>query len=96
VDDEARQLKREWQRGQKAAARAAFPLSTDRLEALFQHVEHCLENRDCDHTLQISRAWLTDNGIDPEPVVAWLKDNGGYCDCEVMYNAADHFESNRD
>jgi hypothetical protein len=25
-----------------------------------------------------------------------LKDNGGYCDCEVMYNAADHFESNRD
>lgn len=27
--------------------------------------------------------------------IAWLKANGGYCDCEVVTNAADHWEQNR-
>jgi hypothetical protein len=27
--------------------------------------------------------------------IGWLTDNGGYCDCEVEGNAADHWEQNR-
>ena len=43
----------------------------------------------CDHSLSDTTQWLGENGEDPEPVVSWLRDNGGYCDCEVISNVYD-------
>jgi hypothetical protein len=33
--------------------------------------------------------------VDRASLLAWLAENGGYCDCEVAGNAADHWEQNR-
>ena len=34
-------------------------------------------------------------GHDIEMIVAWLEENGGFCDCEVSANSRDHWERNR-
>jgi Protein of unknown function (DUF2695) len=33
--------------------------------------------------------------FDIDAVAAWLENNGGFCDCEVILNARDHWEENR-
>ena len=95
MDDKARELKKQWLHAQKSAARAKFPLPDDTLELLFNAVELSLESLVCDHSLKATLEWLRVNRLDIEPVVAWLQDNGGFCDCEVVANARDHWEQNR-
>jgi hypothetical protein len=95
MDDKARELKRQWVSAQKGAARAKFPLLDDTLEHLFDAVETRIENVPCDHSLRAATEWLRMNSLAIEPVVAWLQDNGGFCDCEVVANARDHWEQNR-
>ena len=95
VDDEARRLKKQWQSARKAAARGAFPLREAQLEALFRDVEARLQQVGCEHSQRLTLTWLLEHGIVPEPVIAWLDENGGYCDCEVVANAGEHFASNR-
>ncbi len=95
MDDDARRLKKDWQRQQKAAARAAFPLPDDVLTALFRDVEVRLYELGCDNTPRITRDWLSQHDVDPHSVLAWLEDTGGFCDCEVVANSADHFRTNR-
>jgi len=95
MDDEARRLRKQWKADQKASARAVFPLPDAQLVALFRDVELEFNRVGCDHTRRLTEKWLTDQNIPAEPVLQWLDDHGGYCDCEVLANAADHFESNR-
>jgi hypothetical protein len=47
----------------------------------------------CSGTLAISTAVLAENGFDPDEVseiVAVLRSRGGHCDCEILFNVADH------
>jgi len=94
MNEDQRRLKQEWKQAQRDAARQAFPLSEAELAAMFDVVNAGVERDGCDHTLRSTVAWLAER---PEAatVVAWLADNGGYCDCEVIANAEDHFEQNR-
>jgi len=36
-----------------------------------------------------------DAGLSSERTVEWLREHGGHCDCEVIANAAEHWEENR-
>jgi hypothetical protein len=65
------------------------------LEALFDSVEMAIEDAGCDHSLRATTEWLSANGVDVGAVVTWLENNGGFCDCEVVANARDHWEENR-
>lgn len=43
----------------------------------------------CDNTLRHTMAWLKahyEPGQALEKVLAWIQEQGGYCDCEVMLN----------
>jgi hypothetical protein len=42
--------------------------------------------RQCTGTLVLSERWIGGRGHDVASVVSWLRDNGGYCDCEVLLN----------
>jgi hypothetical protein len=95
MEKEARSLKRRWRERQLAAARQRFPLSEQHLDQLFGGVEMALDTASCDHTLRLTRAWLAKHKVQPEPVLEWLEDHGGFCDCEVVMNAAFHFEELR-
>ena len=95
MNEKARNLKKQWKAAQKNVARTQFPLSDDKLEAMFDAVERSLENNGCDHSQRATITWLTANGFDVDTVVQWLENNGGFCDCEVVANARDHWEENR-
>ena len=95
MDDKARQLKKQWKTAETNTARAKFPLTDDKLEALFDAVEIAIKDAGCDHSLKATTEWLEDRGLDIQAVVAWLQNYGGFCDCEVVANARDHWEENR-
>lgn len=43
----------------------------------------------CDHTLTLTRAFMRRRRRQPtDQAIAWLKEHGGYCDCEVLLNTA--------
>lgn len=95
MNDENRNRKRAWKEEQRARARKAFPLADELLEALFAHVSDAVERSGCNHSRAATEDWISRQGVDRDAVVAWLEENHGYCDCEVVANAADHFEQNR-
>jgi hypothetical protein len=95
MDDKKRELKKSWKKAEKDAARSAFPLPDDKLEAMFDAVEMAIEESGCDHSFRATTEWLSANGVDVDAVVVWLENNGGLCDCEVVANARDHWEENR-
>ena len=44
---------------------------------------------DCDGTLRSTRVWVLSRGADPNSVVSYVRDSGGCCDCEVLWNVFD-------
>jgi len=76
-----------WKADQRAVARAVLPLPDDQMKAMFDMLEVEFPRQGCDRTLRLSRAWLQSKGLPTEAVVAWLHDNGVYCDCEALANA---------
>jgi hypothetical protein len=59
------------------------------LKQLFDWVDAKLQDEGCDHTLRHSASFLRRRGIPEDEVIAWLEEEGGYCDCEVIANAED-------
>jgi hypothetical protein len=43
----------------------------------------------CDGTLKLTRQWMRAHGVDAEVNIPELKERGGYCDCEVLFNITD-------
>ena len=72
---------------------AALPLSTAQMAALFNFVDDRLQESECDNTLRHTVSFLQKHQFPQEPVLAWLRNAGGYCDCEVIFNAEEEFES---
>jgi hypothetical protein len=94
VNEDHRRLKREWKEVQRSTARQTFPLPESELASMFDAVGVAVERDGCAHTLRATTVWLAERP-EARAVIAWLAENGGYCDCEVVANAADHFEQNR-
>ena len=95
MDSADRAKKKAWQARERQAAKDAFPLPDASLRSLFAHVGHAVRQEGCDHTLRATDAWIAEHAVAREPVIAWLEENGGYCDCEVAANAEDHWQQNR-
>jgi len=83
-------LKR-WKDSQRAEARAKIPLPNEELQALFDMLDHDLPHKGCDHTRRLSQAFLRQRGHDVAFVFAWLDENGGFCDCEVLANTEQYW-----
>jgi hypothetical protein len=84
---------------EEAEAFARKPIPNALLLALFDHLETTLfESHDgkihskCDHTLNVSRAFLRSAGVENvEEVMEWFGEYGGFCDCEISYNVTDYW-----
>lgn len=60
---------------------------------LFEYVDEKLEANDgCDHSLTFTREFLETQKVDVEGVLDWIVNEGGGCDCEVLYNVEERFE----
>jgi hypothetical protein len=95
MDANDRDRKKAWKQQQRQHAKDAFPLSDALLEALFNAVDAQVEASGCDHTLRFTESWIAEHKQPAEKVLTWLREHGGFCDCEVLANAADHWEQNR-
>ena len=95
MDRDARGKKKAWKLEQQKRAQSAFPMPDLDLERFFDHLDREIAENGCDHTHRKTSAWAESNGISKELLIDWVCENGGYCDCEVLANAYDHFVQNR-
>jgi hypothetical protein len=95
VNSNDRDLKKSWKLQQRELARAAFPADDSMLESLFEFVESNVEDQGCNHSLRFTAQWISENDQPQKAIVDWLAEHGGNCDCEVVANAADHWQQNR-
>jgi hypothetical protein len=82
-----------WKAEQRAAARSKLPLANEQMQAMFDVLDVELPRQGCDHTLRMTKAWLVSNALPVEPVIAWLHESGGYCDCEALANSEEAWGS---
>ena len=92
------QLKKQTAGAEHAAFLLAIPLPIEQVISLIEHVGNELHSRDpritpaCDHTLRFSKAWCAQHGVSENAVCEWLRDHGGFCDCEVIFNVDGRLE----
>lgn len=57
-------------------------------EALCNHLMDKMNSPgDCDHTLRRTKQFLEGvKNCDVPGAIGWLRERGGYCDCEVLLN----------
>jgi hypothetical protein len=84
--EKRRAMLRDLKQRQLAEREARMPLPRSDLSALFAFLDARFELEDCDHTLRLTRQFLREHSLPEEPVLAWLREYGGFCDCEVLGN----------
>jgi hypothetical protein len=83
--DRRKAMVRGFKQRERQAADAQMPLSRDELAALFDHLDETLAEG-CDHSLRFTKKFLAGHSLSEELIIPWLRDHGGYCDCEVLAN----------
>jgi hypothetical protein len=86
-----KELKRQFKDDERADAEGRLPLPKADLAALFERLDARLSDHDCDHTLRHTEAFLAERALNAAAVLPWLRESGGYCDCEVLANVEDEW-----
>jgi hypothetical protein len=72
------------------------PISEEDLYSLFDWLDHrlpTLQHRDCNKgTFQETIQFLEENELKKSKVLPWLKDHGGYCDYQILFNVRKQWE----
>ena len=84
------ELKKTWREQERQKLLASIPMPHQNLRDLFDHLDGD-GAAECDHTLRVTTEFLQKRGLDVERIVPWLREHGGYCDCEVLANVEDEF-----
>jgi hypothetical protein len=84
------ELKKAWKQQERQKIVTSIPMPHQELCGLFDHLDKEIESG-CDHTLRLTTAFLQKRGLDVERIIPWLREHGGYCDCEVLANVEDKF-----
>lgn len=91
--EEKKRLKEQYQTFERERFDNKLPMSKDNFKKLFDYLDERLGIEDCDDTLKMCLAFFDDNGIEnTQKITEWLKENGGFCDCEVLANVEEQFE----
>ncbi len=64
-----------------------MPMTPAQLNGLLDHVHARLKH--CDHSHRLTSEFLRAEELDATGVLPWLRNHGGYCDCEVLFNLED-------
>lgn len=92
---ERKQKLKQWKEEQQQQGLRALPLPTEEMQKLFNSLRVELSFQACDHSRRLTIASLKSKGQDVDKVCQWLDENGGYCDCEILFNSQEHFENLR-
>lgn len=86
------QIKKEFRRKEEEVFIASMPMQVDNFLALFDELNDKLGDDLCDHTLRFTEQFLNKHQMPLQNVIPWLREHGGYCDCEVLFNVEEKFE----
>ena len=64
------------------------PISHADLRSLFTFLDR-LDPPPCQHDHRETIQFLKSRNLPIESTLAWLRANGGFCDCEVIYNVTE-------
>ncbi|MCX8524289.1 DUF2695 domain-containing protein [Chryseobacterium formosus] len=88
-----KQIQKELQKKAQIEFEKSLPISKELFQNLFDFLDEGLEKNGCDDGLKLTKQFLEANQIQNiDEVENWLKENGGFCDCEVLYNVEELFE----
>lgn len=72
----------------------SLPISRELFLDLFDVLDQELEKKGCDDSLMLTKQFLKIKRVqNTDEVEKFLKENGGFCDCEVLYNVEEKFEN---
>jgi hypothetical protein len=83
-------LKKAWREQENQKLLASIPMPKEALRELFDQLDGAL-SQGCDHSLRLTTAFLASKNLDVQQIIPWLREHGGYCDCEVLANVEDKF-----
>ncbi|MCW0481090.1 DUF2695 domain-containing protein [Gaoshiqia sediminis] len=69
-----------------------LPTDKDVILELFDFLDSELGERDCNHDYQLTEEFLKSKNIVNEKIFDWFREQGGYCDCEILFNIEERFE----
>ena len=89
--EEKKALLKNWKQKQ----RPTYILNKNEAEKLLDYLDEILENTSCDNTLRFTKQWLQNNlpSEKIEAALAEMRTMGGYCDCEVLMNCYEEYDS---
>lgn len=89
--EEKKALLKNWKQKQ----RPTYILNKNEAEKLLDYLDEILEHTPCDNTLRFTKQWLQKNLPSEkfEAVLAEMRAMGGYCDCEVLMNCYEEYDS---
>ena len=81
-----------WLNYQKQIFEESLPIDRELFFQLFDYLDEGLEKRGCNHDFSLTEEFFKDKDINITKVLELLEENGGYCDCEVIFNVEEKFE----
>lgn len=84
-----KELLKKYKEQQRDLLIKSLPFSIEKFKELFDYLDEKLSDIECDNTLKYTLKFLKQTNIPIEKSIQWLKENGGYCDCEVLANIED-------
>ncbi len=88
---EKKRLQQESHEKEKQAFIESLPMSVEFFSELFDRLREKSVIQSCNNTLELTLEFLEHKGVSTGNVIEWLKNHGGYCDCEVLMNVEDNF-----
>ncbi|WP_144395620.1 DUF2695 domain-containing protein [Pleionea sediminis] len=86
--EQKKKLKTQFKKNEQDELLASLPMSIDDLKDLLSFLNR-ESAPECDHTLKEAIEFIKSRNLDPEVIVPWLGEHGGFCDCEVIFNVYD-------
>ena len=76
-----------------AKAIERMPVTFNDLAGLFDYLDEQLVIEGCNHTPKMTIKYLESRNLKADYILPWLEEYGGYCDCEVLANVEESWES---
>lgn len=88
---EKKKLINQYKLNQKQKFEESLPMEKSLFLELFDYLDEHLSEEDCSQEFTLTIQFLKNKNVDIEKVLEFLKENGGYCDCEVLDNVEEKF-----
>ena len=90
---EKKKMRQHYKDLQRQAFESSLPMERELFLELFDYLNEQSETTECNHDFSLTEQFLRDKQVNNvEEVLEFLRENGGYCDCEIIFNVEEKFE----